>query len=38
MDPAALLDINTPFDDQKQLLLENVVHTFYHTKNNSEVN
>lgn len=37
MDPSTLLDSNIPFDQNKLALLDNVVNTFYTTKNNSDV-
>ena len=37
MDFSQLLNTSTPFDENKLNLLENVVTTFYTTKNNNDV-
>jgi hypothetical protein len=37
MDPTQLLNTSTPFDENKLNLLEQVVTTFYSTKNQNEV-
>jgi exportin-1 len=37
MDPNILFDESTPFDEVKLNLLDNIVNTFYTTKNNQEV-
>jgi hypothetical protein len=37
MDPNILFNENTPFDEVKLNLLDNIVNTFYTTKNNQEV-
>jgi exportin-1 len=36
MDPMALLDSNIPFDENKLNLLDNIVNTFYSTKNEND--
>ena len=37
MDPSKLVDPNIPFDQTKLILLDNIVTTFYTTKNSNEV-
>jgi hypothetical protein len=38
MDASILLDVNTPFDDNKLAMFEKLVATFFTTKNKVEVN
>jgi hypothetical protein len=38
MDPTQLLNSSIPFDENKLALLENIVTTFYTTKNSNDVN